>query len=110
MAEPYDISKLPKWAQRRMALLEMRAREADDRLRARAPAESSVRADPYSDVPLELGDPTVQFDLGAPDRHGRVPHIRVRRTDDGGLYIYASELLAIRPQSSNTCELQVVNR
>ncbi len=94
------LARLPKWAQRRIALLEMRVAEARARLEERGPEGSLVCADPFGDPPLELGDPTVQFRIGG----GRAyDNIQVRLTGDRrGLYIMGSEGVVVRPGASNT--------
>lgn len=109
-----DLSKLPKWAQRRIATLEMRLAEERKRIaQFDGPIEdTNTVADPYDEVPRPLRrDATIEFRLDDwTDDRGWQQNIRarVRRDVDGSFVeIHGGRGLTVRPWSSNVLRVTV---
>jgi hypothetical protein len=104
------MTRLPKWAQRRIEVLEMRVKELRARL-AVGPEASNTFADPHTDSPRPLGEGTiVRFVLS---RHpDGTPLDYVDATIEGGsekrVYIRASYGYAFYPNSSNAGYVKLV--
>jgi hypothetical protein len=93
-----NLARLPKWAQNEITRLRADL-EYNEKKLAAGPADSLVFADPYSDTPRPLGNPTVEFGT----ERGR--RFRVRLDADGLLEVSSDEGLKIQPRASNVIRL-----
>lgn len=104
-------SRLPRWAQGRIAELERRLQAAEaaaDAARlATAPAESDTLIDPHEPVPIGLGTgPRVRFlPAGPGDTLRRWVDVRV--DPFGYVEVMGGDVFAIEPQSSNLIRIRV---
>lgn len=98
-----DVTRLPKWAQRRLEVLEADLADARSRLAA-GPEDSDTFADPYRDVPRPLGRGTM---IRFGDVEGGAFHVNF---EDGQLRIQFSSLrsrgLVVLPESSNSVRVE----
>lgn len=105
--EEEKFARLPKWAQARIEVLEMRLREANERLSI-GPEDSDTFADPYehqTTKPLGTGA-LIRFALdGLPAKDCR-QHLDAR-LQDGLLLIRGSDSIRLFPQSSNVVQIQL---
>lgn len=115
-----QVARLPKWAQRKIEVLEMRVEVLEMRVEeaARAaaigPEDSNTFADPHAQLssgraPTPLGaDVTVEYRVKSENlRRGRPKkHFHVR-LDGEQLYIMGSHQLSVYPQSNNTIRLEL---
>jgi hypothetical protein len=105
MSTERDMSRLPKWAQDRITLLERNLADARARLAA-GPEESDTFADPYMESVRPLGSGTrVRFGGRGYDGTFDVSW------GDGELAIQCNSggrSMAIMPQASNTVHMSVV--
>ena len=93
-----DVTKLPKWAQSKIRVLEMRLREAQEAL-AYGPEDSTTWLDPYSTTPRPFGDATVSFKVDGGDIRCRV--------ERGNLdVLVVGHQATIRPLSGNHFEVR----
>ncbi len=96
-----DVTRLPKWAQRRIALLERSVAYHKAEL-AVGPEGSDTFADPYG-TPRPLGrGTTIVFTGGDPTSPSPPDRVTVRRQDDGSLYVMCAESAVVLPASNNT--------
>jgi hypothetical protein len=99
----HDITKLPVWAQHRIAKLERDVEHYQRELRV-GPEDSVVFADPYSEAPRPLGDAMVAFQLGDDPRDV----VRVRRSTNGRLLdVNGGDGLMVMPRASNSIEIKI---
>ncbi len=97
---PNDTTKLPKWAQSRISVLERDLAYERERL-MEGPEDSNTFADPYATAPRPLGKDThIEFRLDG----GKVS----ARIENGNLFLLASGgRVKIQPHSSNTFTVEV---
>lgn len=96
----HDLSRLPKWAQRRLETLEANAAHWKAKALAVAdgPEHAPVVVHHYGDEPDGgLPDETIQF---FPDPKDRRTYIEVQRKSYG-VEVTSGELLVVRPIASN---------
>jgi hypothetical protein len=114
MAE--DLTKLPKWAQSRIRVLEMNLEHAKEKLAA-GPENSNTFADRfYQEGARPLGQDTkITFMMdGHQDdnrHHSLYIEGRVERDPRGSfLYIMGGDSIHVEPQSSNTVKIRLHER
>lgn len=102
-----DVSKLPKWAQYRVSLLERNLKSAQDQLDAYGGVKTNIEVDPYSAfdgrLPHYLPDRvTVEYSL----EHGSI-QIDLR---DGELRVSSEGRgqLVIEPATANAVSLKLI--
>ncbi len=113
----YDVGKLPKWAQRRIATLEMRIKEQRQTIREQAnttPTSIAVN-EGFMDTDTDYWAPDesrIKFWLPDPDvdpKAERNPPTRARfiefKLRDGVVEAYASHCLVLRARSGNVISL-----
>ena len=109
-----DVTRLPKWAQRRIEVLE-RALAYERAKLAQGPEGSMAFADPHSEAPRPLGPrPHIRFLVGETLR-GRYQEIDISLADrqpDGirRLQIMGSDSILVCPRSTNLVEIEVKRR
>jgi len=100
---PNDVSKLPKWAQDRIRLLERKAERLEHKIdQLEGTEETNITyLDGLGERPLPANK-TIRFQTNA-------GHIDVRLEREGeGLYVNAQHPMAIHPQAANS--VQIVNK
>jgi len=103
-----DVTKLPKWAQSKIRVLEMRVRELRAKL-AEGPEGADTFADPYADEARPLGKSTrIEFVFDAEKRE----HIQAHLDEDKhGKYleVYGNTGLSIEPSASNVLRVRIMD-
>lgn len=101
-----DYSRLPKWAQRRLEMLEESVASLRAHLEA-GPDDSDTFADPYYDSPRPLGNGTMI-------RFGDSEGAFYVHLEDGALSVTAQSMwaseLVIKPRSDNSVRLEMPRR
>ena len=110
------MTKLPKWAQRRIEVLERDLEYAHQQLSA-GPEDSNVFADPYSDTLKPLGkDVSVEFvlregDDRRPSNDSIFVRLETQSNSEPHLVVMSNRsLLAVCPRSSNMIHLVTTDR
>lgn len=102
---PEQLARLPKHAQRYIAVLESNLEHERARL-AVGPADSDTFAEPYASTPRPLGRGTsVSFKLGD---HEFSTSVTVRG-EGGSLHVHGSQAFAVLPKSTNVVEIVLVD-
>jgi hypothetical protein len=107
-SDRHDLTKLPKWAQTLIAVLESDIRYLKAKVEA-GPENSNTFADPHADPPRPLGQsPNIQFMLGRDDLRQYI-QARIQQDHNGTPYVYimGGDSIVIEPQSSNTVRLRI---
>jgi hypothetical protein len=95
MAGAHDITKLPRWAQDRISLLERDLADAREQLMA-GEADSDTIANPNSEAPRPLGrGASVQFGTE------RWQKFTVRLRENGTLDVMGDDMIWVHPQAGN---------
>lgn len=106
-----DLSKLPKWAQNRITLLERNVEHLKAKLNA-GPEDSDTIADPYGSAPRPLGKGTTVHFVVPKDQlgiQGSGNYYSVRLNKDGVLEVGSGmSELDIHPRSSNGFDVDLV--
>lgn len=112
-----DRSRLPKWARDKIALLEMRLREADARLRAASEGHptSEVGVVDYSTTEPRLHNlprgSIVRFTLDPSDMQGYLEVHRVReKSMEEWIDVHGGDGIEVRPRSSNVIYVRIIPR
>ncbi len=98
-----DLKKLPKWAQERIQVAEMRRDEAEAKVAELFRGEDTdiFMLDGLSAQYPLLRRATIRFWVNASQ------HIEVRRQADGSLFVSGTRRVRIRPQAANCFEVEV---
>lgn len=113
-----NVSKLPKWAQHRIARAEREIESLAERLR-RAYPKSNMLLDHYGENPVFLPqDANVTFRMDDFDEdgnygaHARYIQARIDRDSRGNswLYLMGGTYVMVQPQSSNTVKIFLDDR
>lgn len=113
MAATKDITRLPKWAQERIDLLERSVEHYKAKLEE-GPANSNTFADPYSDARRPLGqDARVRWVLEQrtfPSREGTHDSQYIEaHLVEGRLRVTTSDGMRLGPESSNSLYIELTN-
>jgi hypothetical protein len=104
----HDVSKLPKWAQRRIDVLEQSLSTAYVRLRERDEGDTNILVDPYSPGQSFHLDDRVLIHFYTPGPKAGRRYIGVRWTEDGWLQVNSDHhRIIIAPHAANLISVRL---